>query len=77
MRSVSALLVEPPRLITFASHRVFETVRSKTGMALPGDGAEASSPVDSVKEDAPVSPVDSYHGNNDANDGKEEKETSA
>lgn len=56
--------------------RVFETVRGKTGMALPGDGAEASSPIDSVKDDAPASPIDSNHGNSDANNGKEE-ETSA
>ncbi|BGO94133.1 Flap-structured DNA-binding and RNA-binding protein [Rhodotorula toruloides] len=53
--------------------KVFETVRGKTGMALPGDGAEASSPIDSVKDDAPASPIDSNHGNSDANNGKEEE----
>ncbi|PRQ69848.1 hypothetical protein AAT19DRAFT_11869 [Rhodotorula toruloides] len=56
--------------------KVFETVRGKTGMALPGDGAEASSPIDSAKDEAPTSPIDSNHGNSDANNGKEE-ETSA
>ncbi|BGP24636.1 Flap-structured DNA-binding and RNA-binding protein [Rhodotorula toruloides] len=57
--------------------KVFETVRGKTGMALPGDGAEASSPIDSVKDDVPVSPVDSNHASSDANNGQEEREESA